>query len=642
MQDVTSRFLYLCRPRGKPLPKSDVIKTEAWALRRLVSIFGGVTRRPHIPRDKQLRKLFSCVGIDVDQGSGPAEENDEHYDEGGECEESEAAWTDDECVEDQDLTDQHQPDIAAKDGGNEGSHKFVTKSIVSRESLSRGFSSESMVPSPSYTVTPPPRPRQSTESPLSAPKHHEPVKCGWICTTCKTAHRFKEKVMETPCFDEEKGHALVESPLMCNRCFTLSDSVRALSTKLCPSLHCEDDLVEKTVPQVVPKRPVPPVPKFEAKQVQENIQAAEKEMRRLKLLQMVHWERQRLAELVAKKNKGGIDNVDTLPMCDEEIQRLAGIEASAPSPSSAPVPKRTKAGDDSSLLSASTLVLGEVPKQDAASASPVAKDVSSRAVEGNQTTEQTPEQTLQHMPAKHTQQREATDPVEPHPPAEAAERTPVLEESEVTAKATATQPNSKQEPATNQQVASALIESEPCISPEEQKRNLGKGEPKRKGRPPKNPSAAAKAKAKAKSQAKKASKPTAKAKAKASAGAKKTHASKADSPAPSVAPEDEPDITAGSSSDANAKPASNRTKKPRTSKEEGDAKPTPSSKPQAKSRSAKPTKKDNKNTKCKDDKKALLSRKSCAYKKARREALQSGKTPEEANSAAKKAYAETK
>ena len=241
------------------------------------------------------------------------------------------------------------------------------------------------------------------------------------------------------------------------------------------------------------------------------------------------------------------------------------------------------------------------------------------------------------MPAKHTQQREATDPVEPHPPAEAAERTPVLEESEVTAKATATQPNSKQEPATNQQVASALIESEPCISPEEQKRNLGKGEPKRKGRPPKNPSAAAKAKAKAKSQAKKASKPTAKAKAKASAGAKKTHASKADSPAPSVAPEDEPDITAGSSSDANAKPASNRTKKPRTSKEEGDAKPTPSSKPQAKSRSAKPTKKDNKNTKCKDDKKALLSRKSCAYKKARREALQSGKTPEEANSAAKKA-----
>lgn len=125
--------------------------------------------------------------------------------------------------------------------------------------------------------------------------------------------------METPCFDEEKGHALVESPLMCNRCFTLSDSVRALSTKLCPSLHCEDDLVEKTVPQVVPKRPVPPVPKFEAKQVQENIQAAEKEMRRLKLLQMVHWERQRLAELVAKKNKGGFLAIvhDNLFICTD-------------------------------------------------------------------------------------------------------------------------------------------------------------------------------------------------------------------------------------------------------------------------------------------------------------------------------------
>lgn len=39
-------------------------------------------------------------------------------------------------------------------------------------------------------------------------------------------------------------------------------------------------------------------------------------------------------------------------------------------------------------------------------------------------------------------------------------------------------------------------------------------------------------------------------------------------------------------------------------------------------------------------KKARLSRKSCASKKARREALNAGKTPEEAKAAAAKAYAE--
>ena len=40
---------------------------EAWILRRLVSLFGQVTRRPHVPRDPQLRQLFKIVGIDFDE-----------------------------------------------------------------------------------------------------------------------------------------------------------------------------------------------------------------------------------------------------------------------------------------------------------------------------------------------------------------------------------------------------------------------------------------------------------------------------------------------------------------------------------------------------------------------------------------------
>ena len=43
----------------------SAIKTEAWVLRRLVSIFGGVARRPHRPRDPEMVRLFECIGIDL-------------------------------------------------------------------------------------------------------------------------------------------------------------------------------------------------------------------------------------------------------------------------------------------------------------------------------------------------------------------------------------------------------------------------------------------------------------------------------------------------------------------------------------------------------------------------------------------------
>lgn len=57
-------------------PGAD-IKTEAWILRRLISIFGQVTRRPHIPRDPQMKHLFTVVGIDVTRSSNEALETNE-------------------------------------------------------------------------------------------------------------------------------------------------------------------------------------------------------------------------------------------------------------------------------------------------------------------------------------------------------------------------------------------------------------------------------------------------------------------------------------------------------------------------------------------------------------------------------------
>ena len=99
----------MTRPRGKALPKSSQaalafqyyehtgivspvyvgvrhstsfgpgadIKTEAWVLRRLVSVFGQVTRRPHIPRDPQMKHLFTLVGIDVTRSSNESPEDGE-------------------------------------------------------------------------------------------------------------------------------------------------------------------------------------------------------------------------------------------------------------------------------------------------------------------------------------------------------------------------------------------------------------------------------------------------------------------------------------------------------------------------------------------------------------------------------------
>ena len=100
--DVVARFLFMTRPRGKALPKSSQaavafqyyprymwvshsisfgpgadIKTEAWILRRLISVFGQVTRRPHIPRDPQMKLQFTLVGIDVTRSSNEALEDDE-------------------------------------------------------------------------------------------------------------------------------------------------------------------------------------------------------------------------------------------------------------------------------------------------------------------------------------------------------------------------------------------------------------------------------------------------------------------------------------------------------------------------------------------------------------------------------------
>lgn len=41
---------------------------QAWAVRRLVSVFARCARRPHIPRERGMRQLYLEAGIPLPEG----------------------------------------------------------------------------------------------------------------------------------------------------------------------------------------------------------------------------------------------------------------------------------------------------------------------------------------------------------------------------------------------------------------------------------------------------------------------------------------------------------------------------------------------------------------------------------------------
>eukprot|EP00435_Cladocopium_sp_Y103_P060660 s449_g22.t1 len=232
----------------------------------------------------------------------------------------------------------------------------------------------------------------------------------------------------------------------------------------------------------------------------------------------------------------------------------------------------------------------------------------------------------------------------------------------------------------------AAIDTEPCISPQEQTEQMHNDPKPKRGRPSKK-TIAAKAKAKAKATAKakakskgsdsksaKVDKPTAKGKAKAKSSKGKRKAAVAEDEVAEDVHETceeeheeeheeesgpEPDSTARSSTDANV-PKSKATKrkskattkgKRKSSKAKKDQETiehaaTPSSKANTKNKKAakadtkgkeSPGSAKRKPQEKTPEYKALLSRKSCAYKKARGEARKAGLSEEEILKAAKKA-----
>lgn len=50
-----------------------VVALQAWGLRRMISCYNGVTRRPHVPRERVLRRIMRSQGIDVEVDPSPTE-----------------------------------------------------------------------------------------------------------------------------------------------------------------------------------------------------------------------------------------------------------------------------------------------------------------------------------------------------------------------------------------------------------------------------------------------------------------------------------------------------------------------------------------------------------------------------------------
>ena len=114
-----------------------------------------------------------------------------------------------------------------------------------------------------------------------------------------------------------EGHVLIESPLVCKMCYQLGYDMASFNKGPCPkalTFHAEPAKSTEVPPVVLDSKPEPSeerpnknwvtrVDWARKQRVEAEMQAAEKEIRRLELLKQLQLERQQLANLVAQKAK---------------------------------------------------------------------------------------------------------------------------------------------------------------------------------------------------------------------------------------------------------------------------------------------------------------------------------------------------
>lgn len=49
-----------------------MILVQAWAVRRLISTYNYLCRRPHVPREREIRRMMISQGIAIDLDPSPA------------------------------------------------------------------------------------------------------------------------------------------------------------------------------------------------------------------------------------------------------------------------------------------------------------------------------------------------------------------------------------------------------------------------------------------------------------------------------------------------------------------------------------------------------------------------------------------
>ena len=125
---------------------------------------------------------------------------------------------------------------------------------------------------------------ESPTSPASAPKlpRHYTRKCGWICHVCRKVDRYKEKLIAQPCIHGRYAHDMEEYGWLCANCPCLSNDITTFLRS-----PCNEDFVKQR--------------KAAKEKVLAEIREEAKRMEKIKLLQQLQEEREKLQNLLKRK-----------------------------------------------------------------------------------------------------------------------------------------------------------------------------------------------------------------------------------------------------------------------------------------------------------------------------------------------------
>ena len=93
---------------------------QAWGLRRMVSTYNAVVRRPHIPRERGLRRIMISQGLDIPLetpprvvSSAPGDDDDDDDDDGEESDLSDHSSSYSDDPEDMEQDDSTEDEVDA-------------------------------------------------------------------------------------------------------------------------------------------------------------------------------------------------------------------------------------------------------------------------------------------------------------------------------------------------------------------------------------------------------------------------------------------------------------------------------------------------------------------------------------------------